>query len=223
MSPNFARYYHNKRIKFSSWEYNEVTGSEGNSKKMLTLTTKKIEIKEFFKNFFIPTVEKLPMHVKIMILQWAVFKQNPRLPMQSDSDHFMIIRTREDFQEDLKVLLREQTVSSHHGQGKISMTLYPVAVEIVCGNKLTLHAFTFIGHKLKKNFSTVHHFEMKLIHFFQEKYQKKCLQYIRMSDGSLSQFWSYGTYSSALLLRDQYNLKSVMFSRYAASEDLYHS
>ena len=39
-----------------------------------------------------------------------------------------------------------------------------------------------------------------------------------MSDGCADQFWSYGSYSSALLLRDSCDLETVMFSRYAASE-----
>ena len=98
-----------------------MTGSDGKSKKMQILTTKKVEVKEFFNKFFIPTVQKLPMHVKIMILQWAVFKENPKLPLQEDSEQFIIIRTREDFQEDLEVLLREETVSTHRGHGKTSI------------------------------------------------------------------------------------------------------
>ena len=60
-----------------------------------------VDVTTFFNEFFISDVQKLPMHVKIMILQLAVFKHTTKFPLNDNSKDFIIIRTREDFQEDL--------------------------------------------------------------------------------------------------------------------------
>ena len=200
-------------VKFSSWQY---VNDDSKDKKIQILKTQQEQISKFYGNFLIPAMSKLPLHTRTMVIQWNVFKS---LPASTNLDtHQFRIRTREDFQEDLSVLLREETVSTHRGQGKITMTLYPVAVEVADSDSVSLHALIFVGNKTKKSFSTVHHYEKLVISHFENKLGKKCKDFQRMSDGCAAQFWGYGSYASAILLKEQKQLDSVMFSRYAASE-----
>ena len=105
-----------------------------------------------------------------MILQWNGFKSNPK---NVNSSTGMIMRTCEDFQEDLQVTLLEETVSTHRGQGKISMILYPVAVEVIIKCELHLHALTFVSEKISKSYSTIHDFEIRLTRYFEDLYKTK--------------------------------------------------
>ena len=151
-----------------------------------------------------------------MVQQWNVFKCE--IEPQNDKNYIKI-RTREDFQQDIQVLIREETVASHRGQGKISMTLYPVAVEVIDSSGTHLHALTYTGHKLDKSYVTVHNYMLKTIDYFEKMYGKKCISYDRMTDGCGSQFWAYGSYWSACqLLENHDNLERVVFNWYAPSE-----
>ena len=126
------------QISFSSWRY--VLDEEKN-KKVQILLTQKVGLEDFIKELKI-SVTKIVNHVRTMILQWNVFKSNPK---NTDNSSGIIIRTCEDFQEDLKATLLEETVSAHRGQGTICVTIYPVAVEVIVNHELHLHALTFLS------------------------------------------------------------------------------
>ena len=163
---------------------------------------------QFLGEYFVNSLKKLAFHCRTMVQQWNVFKCE--LEPQNDKNYNKI-RTREDFQQDIQVLIREETVASHRGQGKISMTLYPVAVEVTDSSGTHLHALTYTGHKLDKSYVTVHNYMLKTIDYFEKMYGKKCISYDRMTDGCGSQFWAYGSYWSACqLLENHDNLERVV-------------
>ena len=197
-------------VSFSSWQY-----VAENDKKIQKLISRKVPLSEFLDVYFKNALLKFAIHVRVMIQQWFVFKITPISPLENDK---IYLRTREDFQQDVQVLLREETVASHRGQGKISMSMYPVAVEVIDCNGVNLHALTFTGLHTEKSYSTVHRYTLEIIKYFEQMYDKKCSSYNRMTDGCGSQFWAYGSYWSACELKRTQNLKNVMFSRYAPSE-----
>ena len=90
-----------------------------------------------------------------MFSQWTVFKLYPGFISKDYKG--IAIWVREDFQEDLEVLLLEETVGTHRGQSKIHMTLFPVVAEILdCEDQsLSMHALIFDGNRLEKSFDTV--------------------------------------------------------------------
>ena len=174
------------QILFSAWKY---VFDKGKNKKVQMFLTHKVELREFMKELTL-SVKKLPTHVRTMILQWNVFKSTP---MHTVSSSGMIIRTREDFQEDMQVTLLEETVSTHRGQGKITMTMYPIAAEVIINYECHLHALTFISEQNCKSYSTIQDYEIRLINYFEDLYKIKCVGFIRMKDGCGAQFWGYGT------------------------------
>ena len=119
------------------------------------MVSRKVKLPDFFNIYFKKALIKFPIHVRVMIQQWHVFKIITK-PLSKNNHIFL--RTREDFQQDVQVTLREETVSSHRGQGKICMTMYPIAVEVIDCSGVHLHALTFAGDHTGKSYSTVHEY-----------------------------------------------------------------
>lgn len=198
-------------VSFSSWQRVEEDG-----KQITKLVSRKVPLDTFFDDFYYEALSKFPMHVRVMIQQWDVFKSH--VPCSYDDPEYIKLRTREDFQQDLKVTIREETVGSHRGQGKISMVLYPMAVEVIDSTGANLHALTYVGEKLEKSYVTVHTMMLKAIEHFESMYEKKVKSYERMTDGCSSQFWAYGSCASACELRKRDGMEKVVFNRYAPNE-----
>ena len=199
------------RVSFSSWQYVHEPGLD---KKIKKLISQKILLNEFLDVWFTKSLTGFATHQRAMLQQWNVFKTPLHLP---EDPNTIYIRTREDFQQDIQVLLREETVGSHRGQGKVSMVVYPIAVEVATSEGLNLHALSFTGLKTEKSYSSVHCYMVKTIQHMESLYNgRQCKLYQRMTDGCASQFWAYGSYASICEL--QKLVERVEFSRYAANE-----
>ena len=126
------------------------------------------------------------------------------------------IRTREDYQEDLKFLCLSETVSTHRGVGVVSMVCYPAVVEIFLPDeKQELHGVIFMSNTKCKNFNTVNNFEHRIIDYVEELgYTVK--RYDRISDGCSSQFWCWGSMQHLVNMTTRVPL--VSFHRYERYE-----
>lgn len=113
-----------ENIKFSSWKA-VLDPADGKKKKILVTETVKLrEFLDLLKSF----MTEFALHIKTMFAQWEVCKQP--LEKNTEEEGGLVVRVREDFQEDMQVLLREETVSTHRGTGKITVNLFPVALEV---------------------------------------------------------------------------------------------
>ena len=102
-------------------------------------------------------------HLRKAWSQWQITKY-PIEVVGGEND--VAIRTREDFQEDIKFLCTSETVSTHRGVGVITMVCYPVVLEVfkTDGTK-EMYGFIIMSDTKSKNFDTVKHFEEKCIQF----------------------------------------------------------
>ena len=88
--------------------------------------------------------EPFPEHLRKAWNQWHIAKVPMIVPPGSSSSS-VALRTREDYQEDIKFLCTSETVSTQRGHGVITMLCYPVVIDIcnADGSK-ELHGFIFM-------------------------------------------------------------------------------
>ena len=159
---------------------------------------------------------KFPEHLRKAWCQWQITKMPIKVISVSTND--VAIRTREDFQEDIKFLCTSQTVSTHRGVGVITMVCYPVVIEIFrTDDSKEMHGLILMSDTKSKNFDTVRYFEEKCIQYVQKKgYQ--VVRYDRITDGCSSQFWCYGSYTHLDSMPDDLQIPLINFHRYERYE-----
>ena len=102
--------------------------------------------------------EKFPEHLRKSWNQWHITKKALIVPSEVVSD--VVIRTREDYQEDLKFLCTSETVATHRGIGVITMLCYPIVMEIFKGDGTSeMIGIVYMSDTKSKNFITVRCFE----------------------------------------------------------------
>ena len=153
-----------KNITFSSW----VRAEGLDRKKKQILKQDKINIIDFMTmlNKFLIEIP-FPEHLRKAWNQWNITK-SPLILTEGCSDTDVIVRTREDYQEDVKFLCTSETVSTHRGHGLITMLCYPVVIELFKsdGSKDML-GLIIMSNAKNKNFDTVNHFEELTLQFVQ--------------------------------------------------------
>ena len=179
-----------KKITFSSWV--RALGSDGKKKQILKQD--QANIIDFVKDILIKALvgEPFPEHLRKAWNQWHI-TEVPMIVPPGSSSSSVALRTREDYQEDIKFLCTSETVSTHRGHGVITMLCYPVVIDIfnADGSK-ELHGLIFMSNSKNKNFDTVNHFEEETIKHVKAM-GKEIVRYQRITDGCTSQFWCYGS------------------------------
>ena len=179
-----------KFITHTKW----ITEYEGKKSKLVVRKfTSKID--DFVNDSFIPSLStekfSFPEHLRKAWRQWELTK-TPLVLAGEVGD--VAIRTREDYQQDLKYLCLSETVSTHRGVGVITMLCYPVVLEIFHANtdKKELHGVIYMSDSKNKNFDTVYKFENLLLDYV-EDLGYRVQRYDRITDGCGSQFWCWGS------------------------------
>ena len=132
----------------------------------------------------------------------------------SDGEKVVVIRSREDYQEDLKFLCTSEIVSTHRGVGVITMLCYPVVLELFKNNRDTdLYGLVFMSDSKRKNFETVMYLEKKVIEHV-KSLGYTVLRYDRLTDGCSSQFWCWGSFQHLENMPEDLQIPVVNFHRY---------
>ena len=154
-------------------------------------------------------------HLRKAWNQWQITKS--AIVFDGNEDE-VAIRTREDFQEDLKFLCTSETVSTHRGTGVVKMLCYPVVIEIFFKNGYKeLHGVIFLSDSKNKNFDTVRHFQNRCVDYVSDL-GYKVKRYDRITDGCSSQFWCYGSMWHLESMPLALDVDTVSFHRYEPYE-----
>ena len=157
-----------------------------------------------------------PEHLRKAWCQWQITKHPINVISNSEND--VAIRTREDFQEDIKFLCASETASTHRGVGVITMVCYPVVLELFKTDKTKeMHEYIIMSDTKSKNYDTVKHFEEKCIEYIRND-GYNIVSYDRITDGCSSQFWCFGSYSHLDRMPKDLNIQLLNFHRYERSE-----
>lgn len=156
-----------------------------------------------------------PEHLRKAWAQWQLTKHPLRVSGDSET---VAVRTREDFQEDIKFLCTSETVSTHRGIGVITMVCYPVVLEVfkADGTK-EMYGFIILSNTKCKGFDTVKYFEEKCLTEVRS-IGYNIVRYDRISDGCSSQFWCYGTFHHLQHMPDNLGISLINFHRYERYE-----
>ena len=203
-----------RNVKSHSITYSQWITEYVKKKSRVILTKKTSDIFNFIDEVLLTSLSssklKFSEHLRKAWAQWDITKR-PLIVTEG-----VAIRTREDYQEDLKFLCLSETVSTHRGVGVVTMVCYPAVVEIFHPDgKQELHGVIFMSNTKCKNFNTVNNFENRIINYVEELgYSVK--RYDRISDGCSSQFWCWGTFQHLVNLTSRVPL--VTFHRYERYE-----
>ena len=139
--------------------------------------------------------------------------------IKSIDPNSVAIRTREDYQEDIKFLCMSETVSTHRGVGVITMVCNPIVMEIFFddGTK-QLIGIIYLSNVKNKNFNTVRHFEEKCIEYVKQQLGYKIRRYDRLTDGCSSQYWCYGSFHHLETMPTDLDIPNIKFHRYEPYE-----
>ena len=113
-----------KIISYSQW-----IKEKDDEKRKQILRQEKCSIVIFLDTVLYPALvgNDFAEHLRKALSQWQITKY-PIEVVGGEND--VAIRTREDFQEDIKFLCTSETVSTHRGVGVITMVCYPVVLEV---------------------------------------------------------------------------------------------
>ena len=137
----------------------------------MILRKNSIKLEDFLVDVFKKSIStesfSFPEHLRKAWRQWELCKK-PLVIDGEDGD--VAIRTREDYQQDLKFLCLSETVSTHRGVGVILMVCYPVVLEIFHANRdeKELHGVIYMSDTKNKNFDTVFKIENKLLDYVED-------------------------------------------------------
>ena len=201
-----------KIISYSQW----IKEKDGEKRKQI-LRQEKCSIVTFLDTVLYPALvgNDFAEHLRKAWSQWQITKY-PIEVVGGEND--VAIRTREDFQEDIKFLCTSETVSTHRGVGVITMVCYPVVLEVfkTDGTK-EMYGFIIMSDTKSKNFDTVKHFEEKCIQFIRNL-GYNIVRYDRITDGCSSQFWCYGSYYHLEHMPEDLGIYLINFHRYERYE-----
>ena len=162
-------------------------------------------------------VKKFPEHLRKAWNQWQITKHP--IIVNSNNPKDVAIRTREDYQEDMKFLCMSETVATHRGIGVITMLCYPIVMEIFFSNGTKeLIGIIYLSNTKNKNYDTVRYFEEKCIEYVRQKLGYNVVRYDRITDGCSSQYWCYGTCHHLETMPKELDIPVINFHRYEPYE-----
>ena len=206
-------------ITYSQWVREEDgNDKKGNKKFKVVLRQMKCNIITFIKDVFFRSLstENFADHLRKSWIQWQITKKP--LAVVGDGENDVVIRTREDYQEDIKFLCTSETVSTHRGHGVIMMLCYPVVLEIFKKNgEAELHGLVFLSNTKSKNFETVMYLEKKVVDYVKSM-GYTVVRYDRLTDGCSSQFWCWGSCQYLENMPKNLDISVVNFHRYERYE-----
>ena len=160
--------------------------------------------------------KKFPEHLRKAWNQWQIKRP---IVIKSIDPNSVAIRTREDYQEDIKFLCMSETVSTHRELGVITMVCYPIVMEIFFNDGTKqLIGIIYLSNVKNKNFETVRHFEEKCIEYVKQQLGYKILRYDRLTDGCSSQYWCYGSFHHLETMSTDLDIPNINFHRYKPYE-----
>ena len=160
---------------------------------------------------------KFPEHLRKAWNQWQITKYP--LTVTSNDPNDVAIRTREDYQEDIKFLCMSETVSTHRGIGVITMVCYPIVMEVFFpdGSK-ELRGIIYLSNTKNKNFDTVRYFEERCVDYVRKTLGHNVVRFDRITDGCSSQYWCYGTCHHLETMPAELDIPLINFHRYERYE-----
>ena len=175
-------------ITYSQW----VKEKDG-EKAIKVLRKVKCNLDVFLDDVLQAALVDFPEHLRKAWSQWQVTKYP--IEVVSNCQNDVAIRTREDFQENIKFLCMSETVSTHRGVGVITMVCYPIVIEVFKTDKtMEMYGLIIMSDSSSKNYDVVKYFEEKCLEYVRNL-GFNIIRYDRITDGCSSQFWCYGSYS----------------------------
>ena len=150
--------------------YSQWVNERDGKKTRQVLRQQKPNVLSFINTVFFDVLweKKFPEHLRKAWNQWQVTKSP--IVVKSSDPNSVAIRTREDYQEDMKFLCMSETVSTHRGVGVITMVCYPIVMEIFFSDGTKqLIGIICLSNVKNKNFDTVRYFEEKCIEFVKQQ------------------------------------------------------